>query len=115
MGLITAPDRVSDAAPTIGVAAWWHGWEAAQLDELAGAWIAGHLIERSAFITALYYSRLRELMKTKEHLNLGFPIAEVLYITTASVLSPRKRIPTAWSTSRLSPRSWFGCAFLVVL
>lgn len=69
--------RVSDAAPTIGVAAWWHGWGAHQLDELAGALIAGHIIECSAFVTGGYYSRFKDLMKAKKHLNLGFPIAEV--------------------------------------
>ncbi|KAF2740171.1 hypothetical protein EJ04DRAFT_548651 [Polyplosphaeria fusca] len=69
--------RVSDAAPTIGLAAWWHGWKADQLDNLAGALVAGHLIECSAFITGGYYSGFKDLMKQKKHLNLGFPIAEV--------------------------------------
>lgn len=74
---LTRKSRVSDAAPTIGVAAWWHGWDAQQLDELAGALIAGHIIECSAFVTGGYYSRFKVLMKAKRHLNLGFPIAEV--------------------------------------
>lgn len=69
--------RVSDAAPTIGLAAWWHDWTATQLDELAGALIAGHLIECSVFVTGGYYSRFKELMREKKHLDLGFPIAEV--------------------------------------
>ena len=69
--------RVSDAAPTIGIAAWWHGWSAEQLDELAGALVAGHLIECSAFVTGGYYSRFRDLMRAGKHLNLGFRIAEV--------------------------------------
>jgi hypothetical protein len=43
--------RVSDAAPTIGIAAWWHNWEATNYDQLAGALIAGHIIECSAFVT----------------------------------------------------------------
>lgn len=64
--------RVSDAAPTIGLSAWWHSWKNDQLDELAGALIAGHLIECSAFITGGYYSRFKELMRQKKHLNLGF-------------------------------------------
>lgn len=59
------------------MAAWWHGWKADQFDELAGALIAGHLIECSVFVTGGYYSRFKELMKTRKHLNLGFPIAEV--------------------------------------
>ncbi|KAH8670337.1 hypothetical protein BGZ60DRAFT_407220 [Tricladium varicosporioides] len=69
--------RVSDAAPTIGISAWWHGWGPENFDELAGALIAGHLIECSAFITGGYYSGFKELRKQGKHLNLGFPIAEV--------------------------------------
>ncbi|KAF2269915.1 DUF1446-domain-containing protein [Lojkania enalia] len=69
--------RVSDAAPTIGLAAWWHGWKVDMFDELAGALVAGHLIECSAFITGGYYSGFKDLMREKKHLNLGFPIAEV--------------------------------------
>ncbi|KAF2658611.1 DUF1446-domain-containing protein, partial [Lophiostoma macrostomum CBS 122681] len=69
--------RVSDAAPTIGLSAWWHGWEADQWDQLAGALVAGHLIECSAFITGGYYSGFKDLMRKKKYLNLGFPIAEV--------------------------------------
>ncbi|KAF2422861.1 DUF1446-domain-containing protein [Tothia fuscella] len=71
--------RVSDAAPTIGVAAWWHGWAASDYDKLAGALIAGHLIECSVFVTGGYYSRFKDLMKSKKHLNLGFPIAQVYH------------------------------------
>ncbi|KAH8176643.1 acyclic terpene utilization family protein atuA domain-containing protein [Sarocladium implicatum] len=69
--------RVSDAAPTIGLAAWWHNWQADQFNELAGALIAGHLIECSVFVTGGYYSRFKDLMKARKHLDLGFPIAEV--------------------------------------
>ncbi|CAH0000209.1 unnamed protein product [Clonostachys byssicola] len=71
--------RVSDAAPTIGLAAWWHNWGPVQLDELAGALIAGHIIECSAFATGGYYSRFKDLMKSRSHLNLGFPVAEVFH------------------------------------
>ncbi|KAF4982855.1 hypothetical protein FZEAL_1605 [Fusarium zealandicum] len=68
---------VSDAAPTIGLAAWWHNWNADNYDELAGALMAGHLIECSAFVTGGYYSRFKVLMEANKHLGLGFPIAEV--------------------------------------
>lgn len=63
--------RVSDAAPTVGVAAWWHDWNSEDYNELAGALIAGHLIECSAFITGGYYSGFKDLMKRGKHLNLG--------------------------------------------
>ncbi|KAF2451833.1 DUF1446-domain-containing protein [Karstenula rhodostoma CBS 690.94] len=69
--------RVSDAAPTVGLSAWWHGWRNDDWDALAGALIAGHLIECSAFITGGYYSGFKDLVKSRKHLNLGFPIAEV--------------------------------------
>ena len=81
--------RVSDAAPTIGIAAWWHGWDATRLDELAGALIAGHLIECSAFVTGGYYSRFKELMKSKKHLNLGFPIASVYHNGECDILKEK--------------------------
>ncbi|KAF2251208.1 DUF1446-domain-containing protein [Trematosphaeria pertusa] len=69
--------RVSDAAPTIGLSAWWHGWKSDEWDRMAGALVAGHLIECSAFITGGYYSGFKDLMREGKHLNLGFPIAEV--------------------------------------
>ncbi|KAF2843299.1 DUF1446-domain-containing protein [Patellaria atrata CBS 101060] len=74
---IVIAGRVSDAAPTIGLSTWWHGWENDQFEELAGALIAGHLIECSVFITGGYYSGFKDLMKAKKHINIGFPIAEV--------------------------------------
>lgn len=43
--------RVSDASPCIGAAVWWHGWRRDQLDELANAFVAGHLIECSNYVT----------------------------------------------------------------
>ncbi|KAM0566614.1 hypothetical protein ACHAP9_007164 [Verticillium nonalfalfae] len=67
------------------VAAWWHGWGASDLDELAGALVAGHLIECSAFVTGGYYSRFKDLMKAKKHLDLGFPIAEVFSDGTCTI------------------------------
>ncbi|ORY09966.1 hypothetical protein BCR34DRAFT_486476 [Clohesyomyces aquaticus] len=69
--------RVSDAAPTVGLSAWWHGWEADEWDKLAGALVAGHLIECSAFVTGGYWSGFKELMRKGRHLNLGFPVVEV--------------------------------------
>src|SRR6202012_2272578 len=37
--------RVTDASLATGPAAWWHGWRADDLDALAGAVLAGHVIE----------------------------------------------------------------------
>ena len=85
--------RVSDAAPTIGLSAWWHDWSAEAYDALAGALIAGHLIECSAFITGGYWSGFKTLLAEGKHLNLGFPVAEVedsgsCVITKEPVRSP---------------------------
>ncbi|OBT82418.1 hypothetical protein VE02_08388 [Pseudogymnoascus sp. 03VT05] len=68
--------RVADAAPTIGAAMWWHGWDRnTNFDEIAGALIAGHLIECSSYVAGGYYSGFKRLFDGCE--NLGFPIAAV--------------------------------------
>jgi len=48
--------RVADASPVIAAAWWWHGWEATDYDRLAGALLAGHLIECSGYVTGGNYS-----------------------------------------------------------
>ncbi|KIW00531.1 uncharacterized protein PV09_07889 [Verruconis gallopava] len=69
--------RVADAAPIIGVAAWWHEWRNDQFDELAAALVAGHLIECGSYVTGGFYSEFKKLIKTGKHVNMGFPIAEI--------------------------------------
>ncbi len=67
--------RVTDAALTIGPAAWWHGWDyATDLDPLAGALVAGHVIECGAQATGGNYSFFTDVPDMDP---LGFPIAEV--------------------------------------
>jgi hypothetical protein len=72
---IVIAGRVADAAPTVGAAIWWHGWDRSNLDELAGALMAGHIIECSAYATGGYYAGFKDLMENCE--NLGFPIATI--------------------------------------
>ncbi|ORX96172.1 hypothetical protein BCR34DRAFT_593944 [Clohesyomyces aquaticus] len=72
---IVIAGRVADAAPTVGAAIWWHGWDRSNLDELAGALMAGHIIECSAYATGGYYAGFKGLMDKCE--NLGFPIAAI--------------------------------------
>ncbi|KIM99953.1 hypothetical protein OIDMADRAFT_181238 [Oidiodendron maius Zn] len=68
--------RVADAAPTVGAAMWWHGWNRdVDFDQLAGSLIAGHLIECSSYVCGGYYSGFKDLFNGCE--NIGFPIAEV--------------------------------------
>ena len=73
---IVIAGRVADAAPTIGAAMWWHGWNReTDLDQIAGSLVTGHLIECSSYVVGGYYSGFKDLMDGCE--NLGFPIAEV--------------------------------------
>jgi hypothetical protein len=69
--------RVTDAALVVGPAAWWHGWsydDPAHLDRLAGAVVAGHVIECGAQATGGNYAFFREVPGL-EH--VGFPWADV--------------------------------------
>jgi len=69
--------RVTDAALVVGPAAWWHGWDyddAASVDALAGAVVAGHVIECGAQATGGNYAFFQEVPGL-EH--VGFPWAEV--------------------------------------
>ncbi|KAK5207781.1 hypothetical protein LTR47_005990 [Exophiala xenobiotica] len=67
--------RVTDASPVIGLAAWWHNWPQDSWDELAGALIAGHLIECGPYVTGANFSGVRPHLKGL--VDLGFPIAEI--------------------------------------
>ncbi len=66
--------RVTDAALVVGPAAWWHGWGPADLDPLAGAVAAGHVIECGAQATGGNYAFFTEVPGLEHP---GFPIAEV--------------------------------------
>ncbi len=66
--------RVSDASPIVAAAAHHHGWRPSDLDQIAGAVAAGHLIECSAQVSGGNFSFFTEI-DHPEH--PGFPIAEV--------------------------------------
>ncbi|KAJ4417709.1 hypothetical protein N0V82_005983 [Gnomoniopsis sp. IMI 355080] len=68
--------RVSDASPVIAAAAWWHQWPDSAFDELAGALIAGHLIECSTYITGGNFAGF-DKYPVEQLLNLGLPIVEI--------------------------------------
>jgi hypothetical protein len=65
---------VTDASLVVGPAAWWHGWRPDDFDALAGAVVAGHVIECGPQATGGNYSFLREVTDRRYP---GFPIAEV--------------------------------------
>lgn len=66
--------RMTDASLLVGPAAWQFGWTPADLDELAGAVVAGHVIECGAQATGGNFSFFTEY----PDLGLpGMPIAEL--------------------------------------
>jgi Acyclic terpene utilisation family protein AtuA len=70
--------RVSDASPVIGAAVWWHHWQRNELDKLANAFVAGHLIECSTYVTGGNFSGFMKLEHSPQGWHdLGFPIAEI--------------------------------------
>ncbi|MFW0795494.1 acyclic terpene utilization AtuA family protein [Gordonia sp. CPCC 205515] len=71
---IVVTGRVTDASLTVGPAASEFGWKYDDLDALAGAIVAGHIIECGAQATGGNYSFFTELPQMG---HLGFPIAEI--------------------------------------
>jgi hypothetical protein len=66
--------RVTDASLAVGPAAWWHGWQREDWDALAGAVVAGHVIECGPQATGGNYSHLSEITDRRYP---GFPVAEI--------------------------------------
>lgn len=71
---VVVTGRVTDAALVIGSAAWFHRWAREDYDTLAGALVAGHVLECGAQATGGNYSFFTEVPGI-EH--VGFPIAEI--------------------------------------
>ena len=74
---IVVTGRVTDAAVTCGPAAHHHGWARDDWDRLAGAVVAGHVIECSAQATGGNYSFFTEIDGLDTNPRFGFPWAEV--------------------------------------
>ncbi|HLI25288.1 MAG TPA: acyclic terpene utilization AtuA family protein [Acidimicrobiales bacterium] len=66
--------RVTDASLAVGPAAWWHRWSVDDLDALAGAVVAGHVIECGPQATGGNYPWLHEVTDRRYP---GSPIAEI--------------------------------------
>src|SRR5437763_1598799 len=71
---VVVTGRVTDAALVIGPAAWWHGWARDDWDALAGALVAGHVLECGGQATGGNFSFFTEI-PGMEH--VGFPVAEI--------------------------------------
>jgi len=67
--------RVTDAALVVGPAAWWWDWALDDWDRLAGAVVAGHVVECGAQTTGGNYSWFQDIPARDRP--PGFPIAEV--------------------------------------
>lgn len=71
---IVVTGRVADVSLVVGPAAWWFGWKPNDWDRLAGATVAGHIIECGAQATGGNYSFIDEV---PSFLKVGYPVAEV--------------------------------------
>ncbi len=71
---IVVGGRITDASLVVGPAAWWFDWAPDDWDRLAGAVIAGHIIECGPQATGGNYSFFEEVPSYKD---IGFPIAEI--------------------------------------
>jgi hypothetical protein len=71
---IVVTGRVADASLISGAAAWWWHWSPADLDALAGAVVAGHVIECGAQATGGNFSGFQQI---GDLIHPGFPLAEV--------------------------------------
>ena len=66
--------RVTDASVVVGPAAWHFGWQRNDWDRLAGAVVAGHVVECGAQCTGGNYAFFQEVPGLEHP---GFPIAEM--------------------------------------
>ena len=71
---VVVTGRVTDASLVVGPAAWWHGWDPTAYDALAGAVVAGHVIECGCQATGGNFSGFADVERSRP---LGFPVAEV--------------------------------------
>jgi hypothetical protein len=72
---IVVTGRVTDASLVTGPAAWWHGWSPTAYDELAGAVVAGHVLECGCQATGGNFSAFALIENPAQP--LGFPLAEI--------------------------------------
>lgn len=71
---IVITGRVADASLVTGPAAWWHGWDRDDLDRIAGATAAAHIIECGPQATGGNFAGFTGI---EDNILPGFPIAEV--------------------------------------
>ncbi|KIV81320.1 hypothetical protein PV11_03512 [Exophiala sideris] len=70
--------RIADASGCVGAAMWWYQWTREDnLDELAGALVAGHLIECTNYVTGGAFSGFKRFSPFDQYVDLGFPVVEI--------------------------------------
>ncbi|MDX3854638.1 acyclic terpene utilization AtuA family protein [Streptomyces sp. AK02-01A] len=74
---VVVTGRVTDAALVTGPAAAHFGWGPDDLDALAGAVVAGHVLECGTQATGGNYSFFGEHLDTRDLRRPGFPLAEI--------------------------------------
>ncbi|KPM44927.1 hypothetical protein AK830_g1615 [Neonectria ditissima] len=67
--------RCTDASPVMGAAAWYFQWAEDQYDAMAGALLAGHLIECGPYVCGANFSGFKQMLD--ELVDLSFPVAEI--------------------------------------
>jgi hypothetical protein len=82
---IVITGRVADASLTVGPAAFEFGWAWDDWNRLAGASVAGHLIECGAQVTGGLYRHWQSL----DLANVGYPIAELADDGASTITKPR--------------------------
>ncbi|HEV7579917.1 MAG TPA: acyclic terpene utilization AtuA family protein [Mycobacterium sp.] len=74
---VVVTGRVTDASVIVGAAAAHFGWGRTDYNELAGAVVAGHVIECGVQATGGNYAFFREIPAVPGLTHPGFPLAEV--------------------------------------
>jgi hypothetical protein len=81
--------RVADASPSIACSAYAHNWKKDDLSQLAHAFVAGHFLECSTYVTGGNFSGFKSL--PGKSLDIGFPIIEIESDGTFVVTKQLKR------------------------
>jgi hypothetical protein len=75
---VVVTGRVTDASVVVGAAVAHHGWEPTAYDALAGAVVAGHVLECGTQATGGNFSGFKDLLASgRADAPLGFPLAEI--------------------------------------
>ncbi|KAM0426387.1 hypothetical protein ACHAPT_008433 [Fusarium lateritium] len=80
--------RCTDASPVMGAAAWHFQWAEEDNDAMAGALLAGHLIECGPYACGANFSGFKQILE--DLVDLSFPIVEIdskgqCVVTTTSI------------------------------